>query len=262
MSDPRRGGADELGQHSASATDRPVMRPGTLLGQTMGLVAVTAGLFAVGAYLGRNLALPVGLAVVHRRVRLPHRHERRRPAIPGLTVSPAVRVRPAHRRGDGANAQLLRPAPIPQAVWQAGAATALFIAGFGAAGYATRRDLSALARVLFWALIGLIVFGIVTHLRRDPQRCADLRHRWPGDLRRLDGLRLPAPARAQPGHPDRPVAGGLDLPRHPECVPAAAVALQRRARLDYKAFNRGPPHDPSAPARPSGSISIRGCSGW
>jgi modulator of FtsH protease len=49
----------------------------------------------------------------------------------------------------------------PQAVWPAGAATALFIAGFGAAGYATRRDLSGLARALFWALIGLIVFGIV-----------------------------------------------------------------------------------------------------
>jgi hypothetical protein len=29
---------------------------GTLFGQTMGLVAVTAGLFAVGAYLGHNLA--------------------------------------------------------------------------------------------------------------------------------------------------------------------------------------------------------------
>jgi hypothetical protein len=29
---------------------------GTQLGQTMGLVAVTAGLFVVGAYLGRNLA--------------------------------------------------------------------------------------------------------------------------------------------------------------------------------------------------------------
>src|SRR5215213_3736790 len=40
----------------------------------------------------------------------------------------------------------------PQAVWQAGGATALFIAGFGAAGYASRRDLSALARILFWAL--------------------------------------------------------------------------------------------------------------
>ena len=49
----------------------------------------------------------------------------------------------------------------PQAVWQAGGATALFIAGFGAAGYATRRDLSPLARVCFFALIALIVFGIV-----------------------------------------------------------------------------------------------------
>jgi FtsH-binding integral membrane protein len=49
----------------------------------------------------------------------------------------------------------------PQAVWQAAAATALFIAGFGAAGYATRRDLSGLARTLLWALVGLIGFGIV-----------------------------------------------------------------------------------------------------
>jgi uncharacterized protein len=49
----------------------------------------------------------------------------------------------------------------PQVVWQAGGATALFIAGFGAAGYATRRDLSGLARSLFWALLALIVFGIV-----------------------------------------------------------------------------------------------------
>jgi len=92
---------------------------GTLLGQTMGLVAVTAGLFAVGAYLGRNLASPWGWLSYY-------------------------------------------TSADPQAIWQAGAATALFIAGFGAAGYATRRDLSSLARVLFWALIGLIIFGIVT----------------------------------------------------------------------------------------------------
>jgi modulator of FtsH protease len=39
--------------------------------------------------------------------------------------------------------------------------SALFVAGFGAAGYATRRDLTAIARVASWALIGLIVFGIV-----------------------------------------------------------------------------------------------------
>jgi modulator of FtsH protease len=49
----------------------------------------------------------------------------------------------------------------PQAVWQAGGATALFIAGFGAAGYATRRDLSGVARACFWALIALIAFGII-----------------------------------------------------------------------------------------------------
>jgi uncharacterized protein len=37
----------------------------------------------------------------------------------------------------------------------------MFIAGTGAAGYATRRDLTAVARVCFWALVALIVFGIV-----------------------------------------------------------------------------------------------------
>ena len=48
-----------------------------------------------------------------------------------------------------------------QILWQVGGATALFIAGFGAIGYATRRDLSALGRVSFVALLLLIVSGIV-----------------------------------------------------------------------------------------------------
>ena len=56
----------------------------------------------------------------------------------------------------------------PQALWQAGGATALFIAGCGAAGYATRRDLSGIARVSFWALIALIGFGIVMIFIRIP----------------------------------------------------------------------------------------------
>jgi modulator of FtsH protease len=56
----------------------------------------------------------------------------------------------------------------PQALWQAGGATALVIGGFGAAGYATRRDLSGIARALFWALIALIVFGIVAIFVRIP----------------------------------------------------------------------------------------------
>ena len=134
---------------------------GTLLGQTMGLVAVTAGLFAVGAYIGRNLASPWGwLSFI---------------AAFGCLIA----MNFAAKRSEGLTVALLfgfgvliglAMAPTlsyytsadPQAIWQAGAATALFIAGFGAAGYATRRDLSSLARVLFWALIGLIIFGIVT----------------------------------------------------------------------------------------------------
>jgi FtsH-binding integral membrane protein len=109
-----------------------------LFGQTMGLVAVTAGLFALGAYLGRDLSYGWGFAAFI--------------ASFGLLIG----LNFAARRSE----QL--------AVWQAGGATALFIAGFGAAGYATRRDLSGLARVCFWALLALIVFGIVTIFVRIP----------------------------------------------------------------------------------------------
>jgi len=56
----------------------------------------------------------------------------------------------------------------PQALWQAGGATALFIAGFGSAGYATRHDLSVLGRISFLALLALIVFGIVMIFVRIP----------------------------------------------------------------------------------------------
>jgi len=46
-------------------------------------------------------------------------------------------------------------------LWQACGATALFVGGLGAYGYATSRDLSGWAKPLFWALIGLILFGFV-----------------------------------------------------------------------------------------------------
>ena len=49
----------------------------------------------------------------------------------------------------------------PAAVWQAAGATGAFVASLGAAGYATRRDLSSWYRVLFWALLGLLLFGLV-----------------------------------------------------------------------------------------------------
>jgi modulator of FtsH protease len=49
----------------------------------------------------------------------------------------------------------------PAALWQAGGATGLFVAGLGAYGYATRRDLSGWIRPLFWALLALIAFGLI-----------------------------------------------------------------------------------------------------
>jgi modulator of FtsH protease len=127
----------------------------------MGLVAATAGLFALGAYLGRDLSYGWGFALYIAAFG----------CLIGLNVV-------AQRSEQAALTLLfafglvmgLATAPTisyylstdPKIVWQAGGATALFIAGFGAAGYATRRDLSALARLCFWALIALIVFGIVT----------------------------------------------------------------------------------------------------
>jgi FtsH-binding integral membrane protein len=133
----------------------------TLFGQTMGLVAVTTGLFALGAYLARDLSYGWGFAAFIASfgvlLGLYFVAERSEPLALGLLFGFGVLV------GVGAAPTIAYYASTnPQSVWQAGGATALFIAGFGAAGYATRRDLSGLARVCFWALLALIVFGIVT----------------------------------------------------------------------------------------------------
>jgi FtsH-binding integral membrane protein len=135
-------------------------RTRTLFGQTMGLVAVTAAFFALGAYAGRNLSHGVAIvAYIAAFVCL---------IIMNFTV----------RRSATASTVLLfvfgvligiATSPVlvyyaatnPQILWQAGGATGLFMAVFGAAGYATRRDLSWLWRVSFIALIALLIFGIV-----------------------------------------------------------------------------------------------------
>ena len=49
----------------------------------------------------------------------------------------------------------------PVAVRQAFGATALFVGALGSAGYAVRRDLSFLYRLLFWLLLALMGAGIV-----------------------------------------------------------------------------------------------------
>src|SRR5690242_2336729 len=131
-----------------------------LFSQTMAYVAGTAALFALGAWLGRDLTGGVGIVafIAAFACLIGMRFAARRSlqltvgllAAFGLLIGLAVAPTIAYYGSMD-----------PQALWQAGGATALFIAGFGAAGYATRRDLSALVRVLFWALVALIVFGIV-----------------------------------------------------------------------------------------------------
>jgi modulator of FtsH protease len=135
-------------------------RAHTLFGQTMGYVAVTAGFFALGAYLGRNLshgwAIVGYIAAFVCLISMNFTVRRSGTVTAGLLFAVGVLL------GVAVSPTIVYYATTnPQVVWQAGGAAALFVAGFGAAGYATRRDLSGLGRVSFIALIALIVFGIV-----------------------------------------------------------------------------------------------------
>jgi modulator of FtsH protease len=143
---------------AGTATERDAR---AVLGQVMGYVAVTVGFTALGADLGRDLSGATGLVLfiaafgVIIGLNIAAARGREQLAIGllfglglllGLAIAPVI--------ADYANGD-------PSALWQAAGATAAFIAALGAYGYATRRDLSAWARPLLWALLALIVFGIV-----------------------------------------------------------------------------------------------------
>jgi len=126
----------------------------------MGLVAVTAGVFALGAYAGRGSSSGVGWVCFA--------------GAFGCLIGMRFAVRGAATAATGlliafgflmglacAPAVAYYAATDPQAVWQAGGATALFMAGLGAVGYGARRDLSSLARLSFFALVALVIFGVV-----------------------------------------------------------------------------------------------------
>ena len=133
----------------------------------MGLVAFTLGFLALGAYIGRDLTGGIGIlffiaAFACRSLSTaPERMASSRPRFcsasaccSGWGSAPCSthtrrRIRP--RCG--------RPPARP-----AGSSRSL-----GTAGYATRRDLSSWARVLFWALLALLVFGIVAIFVSIPQ---------------------------------------------------------------------------------------------
>jgi modulator of FtsH protease len=127
----------------------------------MGLVALTVGCTALGAYVGRNMTGGAGIfffigafacifglqfASARGREQLAVLLLFGLGLLLGLAVSPIIVY---YAKAD------------PGALYQAAAATALFVGILGSVGYATRRDLSSWARTLFWALLALLVFGLV-----------------------------------------------------------------------------------------------------
>jgi modulator of FtsH protease len=152
------GGAGRAFGDAARADSRAVF------GQVMGLVAFAVAFAAGGAYIGRNLTGGAGIAffigaivcIIGLNVAANRAHEQLATGLLfamglllGLAVAPVLRTQ-------------------PDVLWQATGATALFVGGFGAYGYATRRDLSSWARTLFWLLLGLIVLGLVLTLVAIP----------------------------------------------------------------------------------------------
>jgi FtsH-binding integral membrane protein len=161
---PERYGYDEATwDRATAAAARDDAR--AIFAKVMFLVAITAGFAALGAYVGRDLSggwaigawvaalvLVIGMSVARRR------SEGASPlqmgllfaigALLGLAVGPTLAAY-AGLEGGG------------ELIAQAAGLTALFMAVLGAVGYTTSRDLSALGRISFIALIALLVFGIV-----------------------------------------------------------------------------------------------------
>ena len=141
---------------SAQATES-----GSLFGQVMGLVAVTVGFATLGVFLAREmggtnwfiawiiaLGCLIGLNVANSRG-----HQGLALTLLfafGLLIGASISTTLNYYS-----------ATDPTAVRQAFGATALFVGGLGAGGYAIRRDLSFLYRTAFILLLLLIVAGIV-----------------------------------------------------------------------------------------------------
>jgi modulator of FtsH protease len=132
-----------------------------VFGQVMGLVAFTVGFTALGAYVGRDAPSGTGIicliAALGCVFGLNFAARRSHQLAVGLLFGVGLLL------GIGAGPVLNQYAQAePSALWQAAGSTAAFVGGLGAYGYATRRDLSGWARTLFWALLALIAFGLVT----------------------------------------------------------------------------------------------------
>ena len=151
---------DSLTYQRMGATDRNQAH--VLFSQTMGYVAITAALFALGAWLGRNLTGAVGIiafiaafgCLIGMRFAA-----RKSPQLTigllgafGLLIGVAVAPTLAYYASMD-----------PRVLWQAGGATALFIAGFGAAGYAEETGLERDLR----DSVGGVIFSGTNDIQRN-----------------------------------------------------------------------------------------------
>jgi modulator of FtsH protease len=139
-----------------------------LFGRVMGLVALTVGFATLGVFLARSwggagwfiawllsLGCLVGLNVANSR------------GNQGLALGLLLAFG-ALLGASVASTVNYYATTDPTAVRQAFGATALFVGGLGAGGYAVRRDLSYLYRLAFWLLLALIVAVIALIFIRIP----------------------------------------------------------------------------------------------
>lgn len=136
-------------------------RARSVFGHVMGLVAVTLGFAALGAYIARNatggfgiisIILMFGLIFGINGAAARNHQQLAAGLLFGLGLLMGLGVGPIVNYYAHAN---------PGIVYEAAGTTAVFVAGCGAFGYSTRRDLSVYARGFFWALIALLVFGLI-----------------------------------------------------------------------------------------------------
>jgi uncharacterized protein len=131
-----------------------------VFGQVMGLVAVTLVFFTLGAYLGREISGFASVACfIGGFVCIVGLNFARRSESLSITLLFAAGLLLGMGMGGVLNSYAETE---PDVVWQAASATALFVGGLGTVGYAIRKDLSGGYRFLFFALLALIVFGLIT----------------------------------------------------------------------------------------------------
>src|SRR4051794_16124879 len=144
-----------------ATTVRPRSDARAVFGQTMGLVAITVGFAALGAYLGKDLSRGTGWLAffVALGCLFGLQAAAQRSESLAITLLFVVGLALGVTLGPIVNYYLQTD---PAVVYQSAGATGLFVGGCGAFGYATSKDVTGWIKPLMWALLALIVFGLVT----------------------------------------------------------------------------------------------------